>query len=74
MSKKADVSKGDDVKWAWGSGTGEGKVTAVHKDDVEKTIKGSTIKRKASAAKPAVEVKTDKGGKVLKSVSEVKIK
>ena len=74
MAKKADVTKGDDVTWKWGSGTGEGKVTKVHTDDVEKTIKGSTVKRKASDAKPAVEVKTDKGGKVLKSVSEVKVK
>ena len=74
MTKKADVSKGDEVEYKWGKGTVEGEVTKVHTDDVEKTIKGSKIKREASESKPAVEVKTDKGAKVLKSTSEVKVK
>lgn len=74
MTKKADVSKGDEVEWKWGQGKGHGEVTKVHTDDVSKTIKGSKVTREASKDEPAVEVKTDKGGKVLKSVSEVKIK
>ena len=74
MTKKADVSKGDEVEYKWGKGTVEGEVTKVHTDDVEKTIKGSKIKREASESEPAVEVKTEKGAKVLKSTSEVKIK
>lgn len=74
MSKAKDVHKGDDVTWKWGSGTGEGEVTQVHTDDVKKTIKGKTVTRHASADKPAVEVKTDKGAKVLKSVTEIKVK
>lgn len=74
MTKTADVKPGDDVEWKWGTGKGEGEVTRVHKDDVAKTIKGTAVKRKASATKPAVEVKTDKGAKVLKSTSELKIK
>lgn len=74
MARKADVKPGDDVEWKWGKGTGHGAVTKVHTDDVERTIKGSTVKRKASEEEPAVEVKTDKGGKVLKSTSEVKVK
>ena len=41
MTKKADVSKGDDVAYKWGKGTVEGEVTKVHMDDVEKTIKGN---------------------------------
>ena len=74
MTAKKDVSKGDDVSYKWGKGTVEGEVTKVHTDDVERTIKGSKIKREASEDKPAVEVKTDKGQKVLKSTSEVTIK
>ena len=74
MTKKSEVKVGDDVAWHWGSGRGEGRVTKVHTDDVAKTIKGNTVKRAASEAKPAVEVKTDKGAKVLKSTSEITIK
>ena len=74
MGKAKDVHKGDDVTWKWGSGTGKGEVTQVHTDDVKKTIKGKTITRHASDDKPAVEVKTDKGAKVLKSVTEIKVK
>ncbi len=74
MTAKKDVSKGDDVTYKWGKGTVEGEVTNVHTEDVEKTIKGSKVTREASKSEPAVEIKTDKGGKVLKSTSEVKIK
>ena len=74
MTKSADVKKGDDVEYKWGKGKVEGEVTSVHKDDTEKTIKGSKIKRHASKEEPAVEIKTDKGAKVLKSTSEIKVK
>jgi hypothetical protein len=74
MTKAKDVKKGDDVTWKFGSGTGEGTVTQVHTDDVKKTIKGKTVTRHASEDKPAVEVKTDKGSKVLKSATEIKVK
>ena len=74
MTAKKDISKGDDVEYKWGKSTVEAEVTKVHTDDTEKTIKGSTIKRKASEDEPAVEVKTEKGAKALKSTSEVKIK
>ena len=74
MTTKKDVSKGDEVEYKWGSGKVEGEVTAVHTDDVERTIKGTKVKREASKEEPAVEIKTDKGKKYLKSTSEVKIK
>ena len=74
MAKKADLKPGDAVEWNWGKGTGKGKVAKVLTKDTTEEIKGATVKRKATAEKPAVEVKTDKGGKVLKSVSEVKKK
>jgi len=74
MTSKADVSKGDEVEYKWGKGKVEGVVTKVHTDDVERTIKGTKVKREASESKSALEIKTDKGAKVLKSTSEVKIK
>lgn len=67
----AKVKTGDDVAYKWGKGTVEGAVSAVHTKDVEKTIKGSTVKRKASKEKPAVEIETGKGQTVLKSTSEI---
>ena len=66
------VKKGDDVEYKWGKGTAEAKVTQVHTSDVSRTIKGKTIKRKASKEEPAVEVQTKKGGRALKSASEIK--
>ena len=72
--QRRDVKKGDEVEYKWGKGTVEGEVTKVHDDDVERTIKGTKVTRKASEDKPAIEIKTDKGAKVLKSTSEVKIK
>ena len=74
MVKKADVKKGDEVEYKYGKGTVEAKVTQVKPSDTEKTIKGKTIKRKGSKEDPAIEVKTSKGGKALKSASEVKVK
>lgn len=65
------LHKGEDVTWNWGSGKAHGEVTAVHDHDVTRKIKGKTIKRKGSAEEPAVEVKGDKGGRALKSASEL---
>jgi hypothetical protein len=41
---------------------------------VTETIKGAKVTRHASPEKPAVDIKTSKGGKVLKSTSEIKVK
>lgn len=70
---KAKVKTGDDVTYTWGKGTVAGEVTRVHTADVEKTIKGNTVKRTASKAEPAVEIETKKGQTVLKSASEIKV-
>ena len=70
----SSVHKGDAVEWKNGASKAEGTVTAVHTDDVKKTIKGKTITRKASTKEPAVEVKTKKGAAALHSASEVKAK
>ncbi len=74
MAGKASVKKGDEVEYKWGTGKVEGKVASVSTSDTEKTIKGKTIKRKASKEEPAVEVTTKKGGRALKSASEVRKK
>ena len=74
MSTKATgekIKKGDEVSWKWGNGKAEGKVQQTFKDDVERKIKGKTIKRKADSDKPAVLIKQKDGDKVLKSASEV---
>jgi hypothetical protein len=63
--------KGTKVRWNWGTGTGEGKILEVFTEDVERTISGSTIKRKASKDEPAYLIEQEDGGKVLKSRSEL---
>ncbi|KWT78114.1 hypothetical protein BS628_13355 [Agrobacterium radiobacter] len=63
--------KGTKVRWNWGSGTGEGKIVETFTDDVERTIAGSRIKRKASRQEPAYLIEQEDGAKVLKSRSEL---
>lgn len=65
------IRKGTDVEWKWGAGTAQGKVTAVHHQRVERTIKGEKIVRDGSADDPAVEIEQDDGTRVLKLRSEL---
>jgi hypothetical protein len=66
----ATVKKGDSVEWKYGRGKAEGTVAEVHKDDVERTVQGTKVKRKGSAKEPALVLKQgDK--KIIKSASEV---
>ena len=65
-------SKGDSVSWSWGNGTGTGKVKQRFTSDVERTIKGSKVKREASEDEPAYLIEQDDGDEVLKSGSELK--
>ncbi len=44
---------GASVEWKWGKGTGTGKIRQSFTDDVERTIEGAVIKRKASPEEPA---------------------
>jgi len=66
------MKKGDTVHWKWGAHEAEGKIEKKHNKPVEKTIKGSKVKRNASKDEPAYEIKQEDGGKVLKSESELK--
>ncbi|RWX78997.1 DUF2945 domain-containing protein [Neorhizobium lilium] len=67
-----NIKVGNEVEWKWGRGKAEGEVTEKFTKDVERTIKGKTIKRKADAEKPAFLVKQEDGDRVLKSQSELK--
>jgi hypothetical protein len=66
------MKKGDTVHWNWGASEAEGKIVKKHTEPVEKTIKGSQVKRKASKDEPAYEIKQESGAKVLKSENELK--
>lgn len=65
------IRTGTDVKWKWGSSWAEGKVSEVHHDDVSRTTKGKTVKRKGSDDDPAYVIEQEDGTVVLKLQSEV---
>lgn len=67
----ARYDRGTRVRWNWASGTGEGKVRDVFTEPVERTIKGSTIRRNASEDEPAYLIEQEDGDRVLKSHSEL---
>ncbi|MBT8144585.1 MAG: DUF2945 domain-containing protein [Gammaproteobacteria bacterium] len=67
----AGYNKGDTVKWKWGDGFARGKVSETFTDDVERTIKGTAVRREASQDCPAYLIEQDDGDRVLKSHSEV---
>lgn len=62
---------GQQVTWTWGSGKGSGKIAERHEEDIERTIKGSKIKRNGSAEDPAYLIEQEDGDRVLKLGSEL---
>lgn len=60
-----------EVEWEWGSGSATGNIREKFTNDVERTIKGSSVKREASDSDPAYLIEQDDGSKVLKSHSEI---
>lgn len=64
-------NKGDTVKWKWGDGYGEGKVTERFTSKVTRTIDGTDVTRNASDDEPAYLIEQDDGDRVLKSHSEL---
>ena len=60
-----------EVEWKWGSGSATGNIREKFTSDVERTIKGSTVKREASDSDPAYLIEQSDGTKVLKSHSEI---
>lgn len=69
MSEK--FKQGAKVKWKWGNGYGNGKVTETFTDKVTRTISGTEVTRNASADEPAYLIEQEDGDRVLKSHSEV---
>ncbi|WP_020595654.1 DUF2945 domain-containing protein [Spirosoma panaciterrae] len=62
--------KGDKVSWKYGKGKAEGTIEEVHKDAIERTVQGATVKRKGSTEEPALVIKQDHK-RIIKSASEV---
>ena len=67
----SDFSRGDRVEWSWGNGTGSGAIKERFTSDVERTLKGSKVSRKASEDDPAFLIEQEDGDEVLKSGSEL---
>ncbi|WBL23280.1 DUF2945 domain-containing protein [Zunongwangia sp. HRR-M8] len=65
------IQKGSNVKWEWGNGTAEGKVTETYTEEVTKTIDGSEITRKGEQGNKALLIEQKDGSKVLKLEKEV---
>lgn len=63
---------GTSVEWTWGKGKGTGRIAKSFTEDVERTIEGADIKRKATSEEPAYLIEQEDGGKVLKSHSEIR--
>ena len=61
-----------EVEWEWGNGSATGNIRKKYTEDVELTLKGSSVKRKASNSDPAYLIEQDDGSEVLKSHSELK--
>lgn len=72
VTSKGTYNKGSKVFWKWGRGKIEGTIKEVYVDTIEKEIKGSPIKRKASKENPAYFIKeVNKDKYVLKLHSEL---
>lgn len=63
--------KGTRVSWRWGAYTAKGCISRIFEQDVSRTIKGSDVKRTASADEPAYMIVQEDGARVLKSHSEL---
>lgn len=68
----ASLNKGTKVDWTHGAAKAFGKVLQVFRAKVTQRIKGAVITRNATPEKPAALVLSDRGGKALKSASELK--
>ncbi len=68
----AQIRKGTRLRWNWGSGDAEGKVSEVFREKVTRTIAGSEITKNGSDEQPAYLIEQDDGSRVLKLSTEVK--
>lgn len=66
------ITVGNEVAWTWGRSEARGKVTRKFTRDVERRIKGKTVKRKADADEPAFLIRQENGDRVLKREAELR--
>lgn len=64
---------GSKVTWKWAGGVVHGTIEEVHFAPIERTIKGSKIKRNGSVEKPAYVVKSEAGNIALKLHTELSL-
>jgi len=72
MATADKYQKGTKVEWDWGNGTAEGSVAESFEREVERTLKGSKVKRNGSDDDPAYLIRQDDGDEVLKLHSELR--
>lgn len=60
------------VQWDWGDGTAEGYIREIFREEITKTIKGTSVTRNGSEDNPAYLIEQQDGGKVLKLHSEIR--
>ena len=65
------MQTGTKVRWNWGNGTGEGKVTKTYDRKITRKLQGSEVTRKGSKDDPALLIEQEDGDEVLKLASEV---
>ncbi|AHM05133.1 hypothetical protein roselon_02835 [Roseibacterium elongatum DSM 19469] len=65
------IRKGTAVTWSWGGGTASGQVVDRFTSDVTRTLKGTSVTRKASEDAPAFLIRQEDGDEVLKSITEI---
>lgn len=64
------IELGNEVAWTRGRSRAKGKVTRKFTSDVERKIKGKTIKCRADADVPAFLIRREDGDRALNSQSE----
>ena len=71
MSNENSFQTNQYVKWNWGDGEAKGQIEERFEREVERTLKGSQVKRNGSEDDPAYLIKQEDGDKVLKLGSEL---
>lgn len=72
MSADRSFRKGQKVRWNWSGSEAHGKVAERFERAVQRTLKGSKIKKNGSKDNPAYLIEQADGDKVLKLGSELK--
>jgi len=65
------IREGTAVKWKWGQGWGNGSVLEIHREKVEREIKGTVVTRQGTKSNPAYLIEQSDGDLVLKLGAEL---